>query len=318
MNNKRLFTTLAGIFVITLVIVISSLYKRSKENSAATGIITNFEECVAAGNPVMESYPRQCSARGLTFSENIGNAVEKADLIKVDKPRPNQEVTSPLTVTGEARGIWYFEADFPVRLYDANDNQITVAVARAQDDWMTEEFVPFTATLSFNKPLTATGTLVLEKNNPSDLPEQSDKLVIPVKFGDQKMESVSLYFYNLAADQKANPDVSCDPKYVQAVQREIPLTETPINDTIKLLLLGRLTDQEKGDGFTSEFPLVGFRLINANLQNGTLTLEFSDPQNRSTGGSCRVGLLYSQIEKTALQFDEVERVEIIPDDLFQP
>lgn len=33
--------------------------------------ITNFEECAAAGNPVMESYPRQCSANGQTFSEKL-------------------------------------------------------------------------------------------------------------------------------------------------------------------------------------------------------------------------------------------------------
>ncbi|MDD4353868.1 MAG: hypothetical protein PHN56_05420 [Candidatus Nanoarchaeia archaeon] len=33
--------------------------------------ITNFEECVAAGNPVMESYPRQCMANGVNFAEEI-------------------------------------------------------------------------------------------------------------------------------------------------------------------------------------------------------------------------------------------------------
>jgi uncharacterized protein YceK len=33
--------------------------------------ITNFEECVAAGNPVMESYPRQCRADGQTFVEEV-------------------------------------------------------------------------------------------------------------------------------------------------------------------------------------------------------------------------------------------------------
>ncbi|MBW3017285.1 hypothetical protein KY316_02845 [Candidatus Woesearchaeota archaeon] len=31
--------------------------------------ITNFDECAAAGNPVMESYPRQCRANGQTFVE---------------------------------------------------------------------------------------------------------------------------------------------------------------------------------------------------------------------------------------------------------
>jgi hypothetical protein len=33
--------------------------------------ITNFEECIKAGNPAMESYPRQCRANGKTFVEEI-------------------------------------------------------------------------------------------------------------------------------------------------------------------------------------------------------------------------------------------------------
>jgi len=35
--------------------------------------ITNFEDCLLAGNPAMESYPRQCRANGRTFVEEIGN-----------------------------------------------------------------------------------------------------------------------------------------------------------------------------------------------------------------------------------------------------
>lgn len=33
--------------------------------------ITTFDQCVAAGNPVMESYPRQCRANGKTFEEKV-------------------------------------------------------------------------------------------------------------------------------------------------------------------------------------------------------------------------------------------------------
>ncbi len=33
--------------------------------------IQSFEDCAAAGNPVMESYPRQCMAGGKTFVEEI-------------------------------------------------------------------------------------------------------------------------------------------------------------------------------------------------------------------------------------------------------
>ena len=34
--------------------------------------ITNFEECVGAGNAVMESYPAQCQANGKTFVQQVG------------------------------------------------------------------------------------------------------------------------------------------------------------------------------------------------------------------------------------------------------
>ncbi|MBC7836667.1 hypothetical protein H7X87_02710 [Acetobacteraceae bacterium] len=38
---------------------------------------TSFEACVAAGNPVMESYPRQCrSAEGVLFVEKINDGLE--------------------------------------------------------------------------------------------------------------------------------------------------------------------------------------------------------------------------------------------------
>jgi hypothetical protein len=47
---------------------------------------------------------------------------------------------------------------------------------------MTEDFVPYTADVTFTKPETNTGKLVLEKDNPSDLPENERALVVPVKF----------------------------------------------------------------------------------------------------------------------------------------
>lgn len=43
--------------------------------TASGGQITSFEECVAAGNPVMESYPRQCRAGDTVFVEEIDEPV---------------------------------------------------------------------------------------------------------------------------------------------------------------------------------------------------------------------------------------------------
>lgn len=144
--------------------------------------ITNFDECAGTGNPVTESYPRKCSANNKVFTEDIGNELSLVDLIRIDSPRPNNKIMSPLTVTGKARGAWYFEASFPIEIKDANGNLIGSGIAQAQGDWMTQGFVPFTATIEFKVPQTTTGTLILRKDNPSGLPENDNQLIVPVKF----------------------------------------------------------------------------------------------------------------------------------------
>jgi hypothetical protein len=108
-----------------------------------------------------------------------------SDQIKVSKPQPNQVVGSPLDIEGEARGTWFFEATFPVKLLDANDDVIATYFAQAQGEWMTEDFVPFKAQLVFEKPTTDTGILILEKDNPSGLPENDASIEIPIRFGNQ-------------------------------------------------------------------------------------------------------------------------------------
>jgi len=116
-----------------------------------------------------------------TSSSSSSDSSEGAQIF-VSVLEPGDTVTSPLTVTGEARGTWYFEASFPVRLLDGNGNEIAVEPAQAQEDWMTEDFVPFEVTLVFTQPSTPTGTLVLEKDNPSGLPEHADQITMPVSF----------------------------------------------------------------------------------------------------------------------------------------
>ena len=106
---------------------------------------------------------------------------EKPDLIKIILPQSGAVVKSPLLVEGEARGFWFFEASFPVKLIDEQGNLIVQGIAQAQDEWMTENFVPFKATLEFSTFATS-GFLVLEKDNPSGLPENSDEVRRAVRF----------------------------------------------------------------------------------------------------------------------------------------
>jgi hypothetical protein len=67
-------------------------------------------------------------------------------------------------------------------LMDDLGNTIAQGFASARGEWMTSEFVPFSAVLSFEAPGSGAGRLILKKDNPSDRRELDDALVVPVKF----------------------------------------------------------------------------------------------------------------------------------------
>ena len=136
--------------------------------------------CVSA--PVV-STPDEPDVKAPVVVEDFGNAVEKAELIQLETPRPNQTVRSPLLVKGRARGNWFFEASFPVVIVDWDGRIIGQGIAQAQGEWMTTEFVPFEAMLTFTadpQAYSTRGSLILQKDNPSGLPEYDDALEIPV------------------------------------------------------------------------------------------------------------------------------------------
>lgn len=111
-----------------------------------------------------------------------GEVSTKADLIQVDSPKANDLILSPVTITGKARGQWYFEASFPITILDETGKVLGQGIAEAQGDWMTSEFVPFIAKVVFTKSLTKSGTILLEKDNPSGLPEHADSIKVLIRF----------------------------------------------------------------------------------------------------------------------------------------
>ena len=101
--------------------------------------------------------------------------------VQLVSPLPGQDVTSPVQILGRARGTWYFEASFAIRLFGPDGEELAVAVAQAQAPWMTEDWVPFEAELAFDAPQEACLTLVLEKANPSGLSEHDDQARIGLR-----------------------------------------------------------------------------------------------------------------------------------------
>lgn len=181
MNNKFLIILFAIVVLITVGVYV--FVKKPAFIITPESMVTNFEECLEEENPAMESYPRKCiSLSGESFTEDIGDVLEKMSLIMVDSPFPNKIITSPLEITGVARGFWFFEADFLIKLIDSNGKLLGTAIAQAKTDWMTEEFVQFEATLIFDDSEATGGNIFFIKDNPSDISENDDELRIPVKF----------------------------------------------------------------------------------------------------------------------------------------
>ncbi len=185
--------------LIVLVIVATGIWfvllpNKVQSPSSNTNVpATSFTECVEQGNPVMESYPRQCNDTfGNHFVEDIttnwestySNASE--DLIVVDNLAAGDTISSPLIITGRARGYWFFEASFPIIVVDWDGRIVAEGYAQTSSDWMTEDFVPFIATIEFATPeaigLINRGAIILHRDNPSDLRENDAALEIPVRF----------------------------------------------------------------------------------------------------------------------------------------
>ncbi len=130
-------------------------------------------------------YDYALNVRSLVSSSRMGNC--KSDLIVLDEPLAGGSVTSPLVISGRARGSWFFEASFPISIVDWDGRIIAEHYATAEGEWMTTDFVPFTATIEFESPAGTEsfmnrGSLILKKDNPSGLPEHDDALEIPIYF----------------------------------------------------------------------------------------------------------------------------------------
>ncbi|MEX0649834.1 MAG: GerMN domain-containing protein [Candidatus Andersenbacteria bacterium] len=288
--------------------------------SSAPASITTFEECASAGFPVMESYPPQCRTDdGTVFTQNIASPGEDSNLINVTSPQPGQVVTSPLRITGEARGTWFFEASFPIHLFDTSGAIVGTAIAQPQGDWMTTDFVPFQAALAIPPGIKGAATLVLEKANPSGLPENDSSVRIPIVVSPlttNETTTVKVFFNN----SSLVPSGQDDCQTVFPVERTVPRTSVIGRAALEQLLAGP-TAAEKQQGYiTSLNPDITIQKLT--IQDGVARVDFSEELDRAVGGSCRVTAIRSQIVQTLEQFPTVRDVVISvngrTEDILQP
>ena len=89
-------------------------------------------------------------------------------MLILEAPVPGQTLGTSVSISGKIRGTWFNEGTFPLKLVNSDGVTVADGVARADSEWTTEDFVPFSATLSFIYPEGAkrgAGKLVLMKDN---------------------------------------------------------------------------------------------------------------------------------------------------------
>ncbi|MFA6410624.1 MAG: DUF333 domain-containing protein [Candidatus Buchananbacteria bacterium] len=238
--------------------------------------------------------------------------------IIVIQPNLNQEFSFPLEITGQAKGSWFFEASFPIKLLDEKNQVIAQTVATAQGDWMTQNFVDFKAIL-VGSILSQAGqipvTLVLERDNPSGLPQNDEKISIPLILNQPETTKINIFFGN----SKLDPEVM-DCKKVFAVQKIVPKTLAIGQAALEELLKGPSEADKIAGYFTSINS--GVKIQKLTIENGVANVDFDQTLQSGVGGSCKVAAIAAQITETLKQFPTVKKVVISIDgqteDILQP
>lgn len=233
------------------------------------------------------------------------------ELVRVHAPGPDEAIESPLRVEGEARGSWFFEASFPVTLLSEDGSEVARHYVMATGEWMTEEFVPFSTEILFSHPGAGRGWLVLERANPSGLPENDDELRIPIRFRDIETVEIEVYF---------NRRGIAECEETVGVTRQIPRTRDPVRAALEHLLAGPGA-AESERGYLTSIP-AGVTIQRLSLRNGRLKADLSRQLEAGVAGSCRVMAIRSQLERTLGNLPDVNSVLISidgrVDDILQP
>lgn len=115
----------------------------------------------------------------------------------------------------------------------------------------------------------------------------------------QETMQVKVYF----ASNKDTPDCA----RVEEFTRTISYTQAVGTATINEMLKG--PTMKEGEIATNAIP-ANTKLLSLYIENGTAYAEFSKEIQNYGGGSCNVGAIRAQIEKTLKQFPTVDKVEI--------
>ncbi len=228
----------------------------------------------------------------------------------VTSPTANAVVNNPITVTGKT---YAFEGAFQYALRDGSGKVWfqSTGQAGAPDE------VTFYRNFSVKIPVPV-GTpkdLIIELFEYSAKDGSIINLVrVPVRLATQQTMTVKVYLNN----RRLNGNDACD--VVFPVDRTIIKTQETAYLSLIELLKGP-TGSDKDAQYYTSIP-EGVKLNSLRITNGVAYADFNSTLEYQVGGSCRVGVIRSQITNTLKQFSSVKDVVISidgrVDDILQP
>ncbi len=252
----------------------------------------DFTSCVAAGHPVMESFPRQCALPdGTVFVETVTEA--PGVTFAVEAPQPGETAGLPLPLRGQASGT---DADVQYRLQDVDGSVLAEGMATQDDSG-------FSAQISYSDPFGQSGALLLTAVDRAT-GEFLGQTSVPVVFMDTEARTILAYFL----DTRADPDRQrCGE--VRGFPRRVGSAEDPVAAALRELLAGP-TDRERQAGAETALP-AGVTVSRLTRAGGAVRLDLS--ALAQLPGTCRTQGMQAQIGRTLEQFSEVDRVELTLD-----
>jgi hypothetical protein len=143
--------------------------------------ILTFEDCANAGYLVVDTIPRECHAKNGQFYVELDNHKALLDYIVVTNPKPDDLVSSPFKVEGQAKGVWYENNKLTVKLTDLDGHVIAEKPMYALSDPTKDAMVPFTGAFDFPATNLERVKLLIEKASTVDIPGKNGPLVIPLR-----------------------------------------------------------------------------------------------------------------------------------------
>ncbi len=180
LKGKYIYYILGIMIVAALFLKVISFFDTNNLQPVKEETAKNVSNIIDQENVPLKTATTTEQIWPVTISTTTEQIENKAEVI-INSPQPGEVISSPLVISGLAKGSWFFEATLPIKLLDDKGQTITATFAQAESDWMTSDLVPFKALLDFKTKATS-GYLLIAKDNPSGLAEHDASVRISVNF----------------------------------------------------------------------------------------------------------------------------------------